>query len=177
MKLILLEKVDKLGLIGDTVDVKDGYARNFLLPKKKAMRATEANIAFFKSKENEIREKNEKTRVSAESLASKILEESITVVRQASDSGVLFGSVTSRDIVNELDQRGISGIKRQDIVIDRPIKTLGDYLVKIYVHPEVVVDLPVRVIVASQDVGPTDLDFDEIENIENIENFDEEFVA
>lgn len=161
MKVILLERVERLGSIGDIVEVKNGYARNFLLPKSKALRATNDNIKLFESKKADISAANDKAKQEATLVADEISALSIVVVRQASESGFLFGSVTARDIVNELEQHGINGIKRQQIVIEHPIKVIGSHLVKIYVHPEVVVNLAIRVMIA-QELGDSEEDIEAI---------------
>lgn len=149
MQVILLERVEKLGFIGDIVDVKLGYARNFLLPKKKALRATEANLEYFKNKKAEIEANNLKLKADAEKAASKMSDVSIILTRQASDSGFLFGSVRPADIVEALDEQGFKVSKGQ-IRIQSPIKAIGTYQIGVVLHPEVVVNISLRVMTAQE---------------------------
>ena len=154
MQVILLERVEKLGVIGDIVDVKLGFARNYLLPQKKALRATDANIEYFKNKKAEIEANNLKHKKEAEKVASKLKDVSITLTRQASDSGFLFGSVRPSDIVEALNEQGYK-IAKSKVRIDAPIKAIGTYQIAIVLHPEVSVKIPVVVMTAqSQTVMP-----------------------
>lgn len=140
MQVILLEKVGKLGSIGDSVKVKNGYARNYLLPQHKALRCTKANIEYFKAKREEIEAKNMKLRQEAEKIASTMQDVSVTVIRQASDSGFLFGSVRPADIVAELEKQNIK-ISKGQLKINSPLKTVGTYRIGVQLHPEVQVDI------------------------------------
>ena len=140
MQVILLEKVGKLGTIGDSVKVKNGYARNYLLPQHKALRCTKANIEYFKAKKSEIEAKNLKLRQEAEKIASTMKDVSVTVIRQATDSGFLFGSVRPADIVAELEKQDIKVSKGQ-LKINNPLKTVGTYRIGVQLHPEVLVDI------------------------------------
>ncbi len=140
MQVILLEKVGKLGSIGDSVKVKNGYARNYLLPQHKALRCTKANIEYFKAKREEIEAKNMKLRQEAEKIASTMQDVSVTVIRQASDSGFLFGSVRPADIVAELEKQNIK-ISKGQLKINSPLKTVGTYKIGVQLHPEVQVDI------------------------------------
>ena len=140
MQVILLEKVGKLGSIGDSVKVKNGYARNYLLPQRKALRATKANIEYFNAKKDEIEAKNLKLKQEAEKIATTLQDVSVTVVRQASDSGFLFGSVRPADIVAELEKQNIKIAKGQ-LKIHNPLKTVGTYRIGVQLHPEVLVDI------------------------------------
>lgn len=149
MQVILLERVEKLGFIGDIVDVKLGYARNFLLPKKKALRATESNLEYFKNKKAEIEANNLKLKTDAEKVASKMSDVSIVLTRQASDSGFLFGSVRPADIVEALDEQGFK-ISKGQIRIPAPIKAIGTYQIGVVLHPEVVVNVSLRVMTAQE---------------------------
>ena len=149
MQVILLERVEKLGFIGDIVDVKLGYARNFLLPKKKALRATESNLEYFKNKKAEIEANNLKLKTDAEKAASKMSDISIALTRQASDSGFLFGSVRPADIVEALDEQGFK-ISKGQIRIPAPIKAIGTYQIGVVLHPEVVVNISLRVMTAQE---------------------------
>ncbi len=149
MKVILLERIEKLGFIGDIVNVKSGFARNFLLPKKKALRSTTANIEYFASKKAEIEANNLKLKSDAEKVSSKMSNIFLIVVRQASESGMLFGSVRPNDIASLLKEQGFSVSKNQ-IDILTPIKTVGNHSVKIILHPEISVDIIVRVMTAQE---------------------------
>ena len=140
MQVILLEKVGKLGSIGDSVKVKNGYARNYLLPQHKALRATKANIEYFKAKKEEIEAKSLKLKQEAEKIASTMQDISVTVIRQASDSGFLFGSVRPADIVSELEKQNIK-VSKSQLKINNPLKTVGTYRIGVQLHPEVLVDI------------------------------------
>ncbi|MDR0942117.1 MAG: 50S ribosomal protein L9 [Holosporales bacterium] len=155
MRVILLERVEKLGFIGDIVNVKDGYARNFLLPKKKALRSTEANLEYFNTKKAEIEANNLKLKSNAEKVASKMRNASILLIRNASDSGFLYGSVRPGDIVEQLAEQGYTALKSQ-VQIAAPIKAVGNYTVKITLHPEVSVELPLRVMTAQEQIALTE---------------------
>lgn len=148
MQVILLERIEKLGSVGDVVTVKNGYARNFLLPKSKCLRATDDNIAYFEAEKAKIKAENEKKRQAAEALAKKLENVFVTILRQAGEDGRLFGSVASRDVSDAVSQLPKSDIvvDRSQVAIDRPIKYLGVYPLKIKMHPEV--DATVNVIVA-----------------------------
>ena len=136
MEIILLERVEKLGHIGDVVTVKDGYARNFLLPNKKALRANEANRKVFEANRAKIEADNANRRGDAEKHASNVEGKQIVLIRAASNTGQLYGSVSVKDIVD--------GLKAM-IVLERPIKTLGVFDVKVVLHPEVAVTVTVNV--------------------------------
>ncbi len=169
MKIVLLERVENLGFIGDVVEVKSGYARNYLLPKKKALRATPANLEFFASQKAEIEANNIKLKNEAEKVYEKMTDVSLVVVRQASESGFLFGSVRSGDIVSSLDEKGFK-ISKNQVKIDTPIKTVGNHIVKITLHPEVSIEIPVRVMTA-QELGSSDMSShdEQIENKPSVE--------
>lgn len=144
MDLILLERVDKLGAIGDVVSVKDGYARNFLLPNKKALRANEANKKVFEANRERIEADNAAKRGVAEQDAKKVDGASVTLIRQASNTGQLYGSVAVRDLIEALEAQGHK-IARNQVVLDKPIKSIGVYDVKVALHPEVSVTVKVNV--------------------------------
>ena len=137
MKIILLEKVEKLGSLGDQVDVKNGYARNYLLPTGKALRATEENIKYFEEKATDLKKKNDKDVKEANKFQDKITGKTFVVIRQAGENGQLFGSVTTRDIANLLKDNGIDQIKKNQISLLEPIKALGIVEVKVNLHAEV----------------------------------------
>ncbi|GAA4778480.1 50S ribosomal protein L9 [Stakelama sediminis] len=144
MDVILLERIEKLGTIGDVVSVKDGFARNFLLPNKKALRANEANRKVFEANRDRIEAENAERRKSAEGEAKTIDGSQITLIRQASNTGHLYGSVAVRDIVEALVEDGHKVAKSQ-VVLEKPIKDIGLYEVKVALHPEVAVTVKVNV--------------------------------
>jgi large subunit ribosomal protein L9 len=144
MEIILLERVEKLGAIGDVVRVKDGYARNYLLPRKKALRANESNRKLFEANRARIEEENANRRTDAEKSAKGVEGKSVQLIRQASNTGQLYGSVSARDIAEALEGVGAKVAKSQ-VVLDRPIKAIGVYEVKIALHPEVAVTVKVNV--------------------------------
>lgn len=144
MEVILLERVEKLGAIGDVVTVKNGYARNFLLPRKKALRANEANKKVFEASKERLVSENANRRESAQADAKGIDGKIVTLIRQASNVGQLYGSVSARDLAELLDAEDIKVAKSQ-IVLDRPIKAIGLHEVKIALHPEVSVTVKVNV--------------------------------
>jgi large subunit ribosomal protein L9 len=149
MEVILLERVAKLGQMGEVVKVKQGFARNFLLPQGKAMRATKANIAVFEQRKVQLEARNLETRKEAEALAATLDGQIFVVIRSAADSGALFGSVTTSDIADAAGKAGFS-LERRQVKLDRPIKELGLHPVTVHLHPEV--DAAIRVNVArSQD--------------------------
>ena len=144
MDIILLERVEKLGAIGDVVSVKNGYARNFLLPRGKALRANDANKKVFEANRARIESENAQRRQVAQTDASGIEGKTVTLIRQASNVGQLYGSVAARDIIEALEADGAKVGKNQ-IVLDRPIKALGVHEVKVALHAEVVVTIKVNV--------------------------------
>jgi large subunit ribosomal protein L9 len=144
MEVILLERVEKLGAIGDVVKVKDGFARNFLLPNKKALRANEANRKVFEANRARSEEENANRRGDAEKASKGVDGKTVQLIRQASNTGQLYGSVSARDIVEALETEGAHVTKSQ-VVLDRPIKAIGMYDVKIALHPEVAVTVKVNV--------------------------------
>jgi large subunit ribosomal protein L9 len=144
MDVILLERVEKLGAIGDVVKVKDGFARNFLLPRKKALRANEANRKVFESNRARIEADNASRRADAEKDAGGFKDAKITLIRQASNTGQLYGSVAVRDLVDALTADGHK-VAKSAVVLDKPIKAIGVYDVKVALHPEVSVTVKVNV--------------------------------
>jgi large subunit ribosomal protein L9 len=144
MEIILLERVEKLGAIGDVVKVKDGFARNYLLPRKKALRANEANRKLFETNRSRIEEENAERRTDAEKAAKSVDGKTVQLIRQASNTGQLYGSVSARDIVDALDADGAK-VSKSQVVLDRPIKAIGMHEVKIALHPEVSVTVKVNV--------------------------------
>ena len=144
MDVILLERVEKLGAIGDVVSVKNGFARNFLLPRKKALRANEANRKVFETNRAQIVADNSARRGEAETASKDIDGKTLTLIRQASNTGQLYGSVSARDLAELLAAEGMKVLKNQ-IVLDRPIKAIGLSEVRIVLHPEVAVSIKVNV--------------------------------
>ena len=144
MQVILLERIEKLGTIGDVVQVKNGYARNFLLPNGKALRANEANRQVFEANRERIEATNAERRSAAETEAKKVDGLKIKLIRQASNTGQLYGSVSARDLSEALDAEGHKIAKNQ-IVLDRPIKAIGVHDVRLALHPEVAVTIHVNV--------------------------------
>lgn len=144
MQVILLERIERLGNMGDVVNVKPGFARNFLLPKKKALRATDENKAFFDKKRAELEASNKQRRDAAGTQAEKVKGLSVLVVRQAGETAQLYGSVSARDIAEAITAAG-HAVNRAQILLDRPIKTLGLYPVRVALHPEVIESVTVNV--------------------------------
>ncbi len=144
MDVILLERVEKLGRIGDVVSVKPGFARNFLLPRGKALRATDANKAKFEAQRATIEADNAKRREAAEAQAKTMTDVSVVLIRQASNAGALYGSVSARDIADAITEAGHKVLKTA-VVLDKPIKTLGVSQVKLVLHPEVSLTAKVNV--------------------------------
>ena len=144
MDIILLERIEKLGTIGDVVTVKDGYARNFLLPGKKALRANAANKKLFEANRAKIESDNASRRGEAEAHSTNVEGKSVVLIRASSNAGQLYGSVSVRDIVDALNADG-AGIAKSTVVLERPIKTIGVFDVKVTLHPEVTVMVKVNV--------------------------------
>jgi large subunit ribosomal protein L9 len=144
MEVILLERIAKLGQMGDTVRVKDGYARNFLLPAGKALRATEANKARFENQRAQLEARNLETRNEAAAIVEKLNGQSFVIVRQAGETGVLYGSVSPRDIADAVTAGGFS-INRNQIALKAPIKSLGLHDVPVHLHPEIEAKITINV--------------------------------
>ena len=140
MNVILLERVPKLGQMGDVVKVKPGFARNFLLPQKKALRATKDNITYFESQRKVLEAQNLERRGEAQAAGDKIKDLKVTLIRQASEALQLYGSVTSRDIADAANDAGVK-ITRGQVELDKPIKSLGAHKIKVHLHPEVTIEI------------------------------------
>ena len=136
MEVILLERIEKLGQMGDVVTIKPGFARNYLIPQRKALRATKENLSVFESQRAQLEADNLARRQEAEAVAGKVEGLSVVIIRQAGDSGQLYGSVSSRDIAEAVTEAGAT-IQRGQVVLDRPIKALGIHAVRVRLHPEV----------------------------------------
>jgi len=144
IELILLERVEKLGQMGQLVKVKPGFARNYLLPQKKAMRATKENLAYFETQRAQLEASNLQRRTEATEVGGKLEGLTVVIIRQAGESGQLYGSVSARDIADAVTDAGFTIEKRQ-VVLDRPIKNLGLHPVKVVLHPEVSVTITANV--------------------------------
>jgi large subunit ribosomal protein L9 len=155
MELILLQKINKLGNIGEVVSVKAGFGRNFLLPSGKALRATKENLEFFEKDKAQLIAKNDEEKKKAEVVKEKASVIRLSIVRSASDTGILYGSVTTRDIQQLASNEGLK-ISRKDIILDKPIKELGIYNVKVDIHAEVELYLKLNVVRnLSETIGET----------------------
>lgn len=146
MKVILTEKITKLGNIGDTVEVKTGFARNYLLPNNKAMRWTRENVALFEAKKAELLARHEKVRKDAESHVDAVKNAKLHMIRQAGDTGQLYGSVSTRDIARMLNEVAGVSVESSQVLLGSPIKSIGAFDTKIALHPDVIV--PVKIYVA-----------------------------
>jgi large subunit ribosomal protein L9 len=144
IEVILLERIDRLGAMGQTVKVRPGYARNFLLPQKKALRATKSNLELFEKQRAELEARNASDKAAAEKLSTKMDGIKVVVIRQASEMGQLFGSVTARDVAEAAAAAGHT-LNRLQVQIDNPIKSLGLFPVKVKLHPEVAIKVTVNV--------------------------------
>ena len=144
MQIVLLERVENLGQIGDVVAVKPGYARNFLIPRKKALRATKDNLAYFETQRKTLEAVNLQSKKDAEQAAGKMQNVTVTIVRQAAESGKLYGSVSARDVAEAVTQAGYK-VERSQVTLTESVKTLGLFKAKIVLHPEVAVTATVNV--------------------------------
>jgi large subunit ribosomal protein L9 len=144
MQVILLQRIGRLGQMGDVVNVKDGYARNFLLPQKKALRATKENMAHFETQRAQLEATNLEHKKEAEGVAAKLEGKIFTAIRSAGDTGQLYGSVSTRDIADAVTAGGFT-VDRRQVVLERPIKTLGLHETKLALHPEVIVNVTLNV--------------------------------
>jgi large subunit ribosomal protein L9 len=182
MQVILLERIAKLGQMGDTVRVRDGYARNFLLPQGKALRANKANLERFERERVQLEARNLERKTEAEGVASKLDGESLVMIRSAGETGQLYGSVSTRDIADGLTKAGFS-VSRSQVELRNPIKTIGLHNVLIQLHPEVEVAISVNVArsedeavrqAAGEDLSTPEMDVFEFEEDEEAEAEDAE---
>ena len=157
MEIILLQKINKLGNIGDTVEVKPGFGRNFLIPTGKALRATKENKEFFETTKANLLEKNKEEIEKAEKLRTEVESLNLMIVRSASDTGILYGSVTTRDIANLIGENGIT-LSRKQISLDKPIKELGLFDMSVILHPEVESKIKLKVV---RSLGDTTSDIED----------------
>ena len=155
MEVILLEKIGRLGNLGDKVVVKNGYARNFLIPFKKALRVNKANLEYFETKKQELETANNTAKVKANADAEKIKGKTFIAIRQAGDTGHLYGSVNSRDIADILKAAGVI-VSYSKITIDTPIREIGIYSVKVALHPEVIETVKVNVARTEEEAKATE---------------------
>lgn len=144
MQVVLLERIEKLGQMGDVVKVKPGYARNYLLPRHKALRATKENLARFERERTQLEARNLERRGEAERVGEALAGKAFVIIRQAGESGQLYGSVSARDIAEKLTESGFS-VDRGQIVLDRPIKTLGLHEQRVQLHGEVIVSITMNI--------------------------------
>jgi large subunit ribosomal protein L9 len=144
VEVILLERIEALGQMGEVVKVKPGYARNFLLPQKKAMRATKDNLAYFEKQRTQLEAQNLKRRQDAEGVAKKLEGLQVVILRQAGETGQLYGSVATRDVADAVTAAGFT-VDRRQILLDQPIKTLGIFKTRVALHPEVIVGISANV--------------------------------
>lgn len=144
MKVVLLERVENLGAIGDVVTVKDGFARNFLLPREKALRATTSNLKVFEAQRAQIEARNEKAKAEAGKSGEKLDGSTYILIRQAGESGQLYGSVTARDVSDAVQAEG-GKVERSQVILNNPIKTLGVHDVQVRLHAEVTVTVKINV--------------------------------
>jgi len=159
MEVILLERVEKLGNVGDVVNVKNGYARNFLVPQGKVLRATNENKAVFEAKRAEIEKENAKKREAAEKESKKVADKFVVILRQAGEDGRLYGSVSAKDISEAISENLGLQLERGQIYLNHPIKNLGVYLEKVTLHPEVVVNVNVNVARTAEEAKEAEKEF------------------
>lgn len=143
-QLILLERVENLGQMGDVVSVKPGYARNFLLPGRKALRASKANLAYFEGQKKQLEATNLQKRAEAEKVAAKAQDLMVTIIRQAAEGGQLYGSVTTRDIADAITAAGFT-VTREQVRLNQAYKTIGLFPVAVALHPEVVINVTINI--------------------------------
>ena len=163
MEIILLQKINRLGNIGDTVKVKQGFGRNFLIPTGKALRATKENKDFFETTKANLLEKNKEEIEKAEKLRAEVESLHLMIVRSASDTGILYGSVTKRDIANLVGENGIT-LSRKQISLDKPIKELGLFDMSVILHPEVESKIKLKVV---RSLGDTTSDIEDEKDADN----------
>ena len=144
MEIVLLERVEKLGQMGDVVNVKPGFARNYLLPQGKALRATKGNIARFEAERAQLEARNLEQKKEAEAVAGNLDGQTFIIIRSASEMGSLYGSVTTRDVAEAATKSGVT-VDRRQVVLDKPVKELGLHDVRVQLHPEVIVTITINI--------------------------------
>ena len=176
MEVILLERIERLGQMGDVVVVKDGFARNFLLPKNKALRANKINLEYFEKEKINLEAKNLKLKSEAESVSEKITKDNYIIIRQASDTGQLYGSVNSGDIKIKLQEEGFS-LEKNQVVLDKPIKEIGHHEIRLKLHPEVTSSIDIYIsrstdeaeaLISGKNIKLTKIEEDEAIDLEEI---------
>tara|TARA_B100000686_G_scaffold354892_1_gene468011 strand:+ start:1591 stop:2262 length:672 start_codon:yes stop_codon:yes gene_type:complete len=165
MEVILLERIEKVGKLGDIVQVKDGFARNYLLPQNKALRASKENLSIYEKEKEKYEKLNTEKLKTAEKISKNMQNISIDIIKQASDSGQLYGSVSTRDIADELNNKGHKILKKQ-VQLKSVIKTVGQHEVRIVIHPEYIVSISVNI---ARTLEELTLQADEVKNIEEQE--------
>ncbi|MCV6602533.1 MAG: 50S ribosomal protein L9 [Cohaesibacter sp.] len=170
MDIILLERVAKLGQMGDIVSVRDGYARNFLLPQGKAIRANAANKARFEAERAQLEARNLEAKSEAQALAERIGDKMVTIIRAASETGQMYGSVSTRDLAEAVSEDGVS-INRNQVSLERPIKTIGLHTVTVILHPEVEITITANV-ARSQDEAERQAAGEDLSKTERDEGFE-----
>ena len=166
MEIILLQKINKVGNIGDTVEVKPGFGRNYLIPSGKALRATKENKEVFETNKAKLLEKNKDEVGKAEKIRAEVESLNLIIVRSASDTGILYGSVTTRDIANLIGENGIT-LSRRQIALEKPIKELGLFDMSVILHPEVESKIKLKVV---RSLGETTSDLEDKKNSDNGSN-------
>tara|TARA_B100000686_G_C16495014_1_gene814075 strand:- start:33 stop:683 length:651 start_codon:yes stop_codon:yes gene_type:complete len=172
MEVILLERIEKIGKLGDIVKVKDGFARNYLLPQNKALRASKENLSIYEKEKAKYEKLNAEKLKSAEKIAGNMKDISIDIIKQASDSGQLYGSVSTRDIADELNNKGHKILKKQ-VQLKSVIKTVGQHEVRIVIHPEHIVSINVNI---ARTLEELTFQTEEIKNIEEQKQKDAEII-
>ena len=174
MEVILLERIEKVGKLGDVVKVKAGFARNYLLPQNKALRANKKNLSIYEKEKEKYEKLNNEKLSAAEKIAKKMKSISINIIKQASDSGQLYGSVSTRDIAEELNNQG-HNIEKRQIVLKSVIKNVGQHEVRVVIHPEFIINISVNI---ARTLEELTIQSEEIENfIENKEDNKEEIIS
>ena len=174
MEVILLERIEKVGKLGDVVKVKAGFARNYLLPQNKALRANKKNLSIYEKEKEKYEKLNNEKLSAAEKIAKKMKSISINIIKHASDSGQLYGSVSARDIAEELNNQG-HNIEKRQIVLKSVIKNVGQHEVRVVIHPEFIINISVNI---ARTLEELTIQSEEIENfIENKENNKEEIIS
>jgi large subunit ribosomal protein L9 len=176
IELILLERVEKLGQMGQLVKVRPGFARNYLLPQRKALRATKENLAYFETQRAQLEANNLQRKTEAGEIAGKLEGLTVTVIRQAGESGQLYGSVAARDIAEAVTAAGFTIEKRQ-VVLERPIKTLGLHPLRVVLHPEVSVTVVANVAQSAEEASMQERGIDPLRQRDEDELEDEERAA
>lgn len=163
MEVILLERIEKVGKLGDVVKVKDGFARNYLLPQSKALRANKKNLSIYEKEKKKYEKLNNDKLSAAEKIAKNMEDVNINIIKQASDSGQLYGSVSTRDIADELNNQGYK-IEKKQIVLKSVIKTVGQHEVRVVIHPEYIINIMVNI---GRTLEELTIKSEEIENLTN----------